>query len=94
MLKIVKVKTPEKTYEYKIIAAYKKDETTYVILDSDKKDANGYTVVYVCKVVDNRLESIPTEEWDLAKQALIGAVKNTGVEFVEVPDEFEGEVNE
>ena len=53
MKKMISVQTPSGTAEYKLISAFKKDNESYAILDSGKKDANGLTIVYVCKIEED-----------------------------------------
>ena len=85
MKKIISVNSPTGTNEYKLISAF----DSYVVLDSAKKDANGFTIVYVCKADDTSLSYVEGEEWEQAKKNLIAAVKNDGVTWKNVNDSYE-----
>ena len=50
---MVSVETPSGTADYKLISAFSKDDKSYAILDSGKKDANGLTIVYVCTIEES-----------------------------------------
>ncbi|MBE6161514.1 MAG: hypothetical protein E7158_04765 [Firmicutes bacterium] len=85
MKKIISVNSPTGTNEYELVSAF----DSYIVLDSAKKDANGFTIVYVSKDENGTLLYVEGEEWDLAKKNLIAAVKNDGVTWKEVNDSYE-----
>ena len=92
MDKTIKLTTPAGESEYKLITAFKKDDTSYVVLDSGKKDANGLTIVLVSELRDGELVEFDEESWNQkAKPALISAVKGEeGITYLNVGDVNEG----
>ena len=88
MDKTIKVTTPAGENEFKLISAFKKDDTSYVILDSGKKDANGLTIVLVSELRDGELVEFDEKSWnEKAKPALISAVKGEeGIEYLNIGD--------
>ena len=95
MDKTIKITTPSGVNEFKLMTAFKKDDTSYVVVDSGKKDVNnGLTIVLVSELLDGKLVEFDDSKWsEKARPALISAVKGEGVEYIAVADEYEASEN-
>lgn len=88
--KNIKIIKPSGEAEYKVITAF----NDLLILDSKQKDANANTIVFVCKINNDILEVVEGQEWDLAKQNLIGVVKQTvNVNYIELQSQYTASEN-
>ncbi len=69
-----------------VVSAFKVENNTYVILDSEKMGSMGLPIIYVCKYT-TKLEKINDEnEWQSVKNYLKGIIGGTNFEFVKIPD--------
>ena len=69
-----------------IISAFKAENNTYVILDSEKMGSMGLPIIYVSKY-NNKLEKInDANEWQSVKNYLKGIISGTNFEYVKIGD--------
>lgn len=89
--KYIKVNKPSGLEEYKVLNAFEKDGSQYIVLDSKLKDSNQLTITFVSKVNGDSLEYVEGNEWDsLVKQELIAIVKgNSNSVCVETLDAYQ-----
>lgn len=94
MEKNIKISRPSGEDDYKVLCAFKDDGNSYIILDSKLKDSNGNTVTFVCRDNNGSLEYIDGDEWKKVTSQLINIVKgNSGIEFVNVSNEYKASEN-
>ena len=94
MEKNIKISRPSGEDDYKVLCAFKDDGNSYIILDSKLKDSNGNTVTFVCRDNNGSLEYIDGDEWKKITSQLINIVKgNSGIEFVNVSNEYKASEN-
>lgn len=94
MEKNIKISRPSGVDDYKVLCAFKNDGNSYIILDSKLKDSNGNTVTFVCRDNNGSLEYIDGDEWKKVTSQLINIVKgNSGIEFVNVSNEYKASEN-
>ena len=69
-----------------LISAFKVENNTYVVLDSEKMGSMGLPIIYVCKYT-NKLEKInDANEWQSVKNYLKGIISGTNFEYVKIGD--------
>lgn len=69
-----------------LLSAFKTENSTYVIFDSEKVGSMGLPIIYISKLVD-KLEKINDDnEWQSVKNSLKGIINGTNFEYVKVAD--------
>ena len=69
-----------------IISAFKADNNTYIILDSEKMGSMGLPIIYVSKYT-TKLEKINDDsEWQNVKNYLKGIISGTNFEYIKIGD--------
>ena len=69
-----------------LLSAFKAENNTYVVLDSEKMGSMGLPIIYVSKYT-NKLEKInDTNEWQGVKNYLKGIISGTNFEYVKIGD--------
>lgn len=86
MAKINIIKPTGSVESLNIISAFKAENNTYVILDSEKMGSMGLPIIYVSKY-NNKLEKInDANEWQSVKNYLKGIISGTNFEYVKIGD--------
>ena len=69
-----------------VISAFKAENNTYVVLDSEKMGSMGLPIIYVSKYT-SKLEKInDANEWQSVKNYLKGIISGTNFEYLKLPD--------
>lgn len=69
-----------------VISAFKAENNTYVVLDSEKMGSMGLPIIYVSKYT-SKLEKInDANEWQSVKNYLKGIISGTNFEYIKLPD--------
>ncbi len=84
MMKINITKPTGTVETLSLISAFKSENNTYVILDSEKIGSMGLPIIYVAKYT-NKLEKINDQnEWQSVKNCLKGIISGTNFEYVKM----------
>lgn len=77
MMEEITLNKPTGPETYKVICSFRDEESgySYVVLDSNRKDANQNTITYIYRMNGNDFEYIEDDEWNKVKQNLISIVK-------------------
>jgi len=71
-----------------VLSAFKSENNTYVILDSEKMGSMGLPIIYVSKFID-KLEKINDDnEWQSVKNYLKGIINGANFEYVKINDQI------
>lgn len=69
-----------------LISAFKAENNTYVVLDSEKMGSMGLPIIYISKYT-TKLEKINNDmEWQSVKNYLKGIISGTNFEYVKIGD--------
>lgn len=78
--------------EYNLISAFKIENNIYTIFDGEKLGSMGLPIIYVSKIINNKLEKISdANEWQSAKNYLKGIINGTNFEYIKVDNEIDGD---
>lgn len=78
--------------EYNLISAFKIESSIYTIFDGEKLGSMGLPIIYVSKIINNKLEKInDANEWQSTKNYLKGIINGTNFEYVKLDSEINGD---
>ncbi len=82
-----KITKPTGNMDYlTVVSAFKVENNTYVVLDSEKMGSMGLPIIYVCKYT-TKLEKInDVNEWQSVKNYLKGIISGTNFEYVKLEE--------
>lgn len=84
MAKINITKPTGEVEAFYVVSAFKADNQTYVILDSERVGSMGLPIIYVSKY-SNKLEKInDANEWQSVKNYLKGIINGTNFEYIKI----------
>lgn len=69
-----------------LLSAFKTENLTYVIFDSEKVGSMGLPIIYISKLTDKLEKVMDDNEWQSVKNSLKGIINGTNFEYVKVND--------
>ena len=69
-----------------LLSAFKIENLTYVIFDSEKVGSMGLPIIYISKLTDKLEKVLDDNEWQSVKNSLKGIISGTNYEYVKVAD--------
>ena len=69
-----------------LLSAFKTENSTYVIFDSEKVGSMGLPIIYISKLTDKLEKVMDDNEWQSVKNSLKGIINGTNFECVKVND--------
>jgi len=82
----INVMKPTGSEMLSLLSAFKTENLTYVIFDSEKVGSMGLPIIYISKLTE-KLEKITDDnEWQSVKNSLKGIINGTNFEYVKVGD--------
>ena len=67
-----------------LMSAFKVDNNTYVVLDSEKNGSMGLPIIYVSKLTDHLEKIVDDNEWQSVKNYLKGIINGTNFEYINI----------
>lgn len=82
----ININKPTGSEVLSLLSVFKKEDSTYVIFDSEKVGSMGLPIIYIAKLTD-KLEKITDDnEWQSVKNSLKGIINGTNFEYVKIAD--------
>lgn len=82
----ININKPTGSEVLSLLSAFKKEDSTYVIFDSEKVGSMGLPIIYISKLTE-KLEKITDDnEWQSVKNSLKGIINGTNFEYVKIAD--------
>lgn len=69
-----------------LLSAFKVEDLTYVIFDSEKVGSMGLPIIYISKLNEKLEKVMDDNEWQSVKNSLKGIINGTNFEYVKVND--------
>lgn len=80
----INIAKPTGSEELSLISAFKSENTTYIILDSEKVGSMGLPIIYISKLNGKLEKIIDDNEWQNIKNCLKGIINGTNFEYVKI----------
>ena len=69
-----------------LLSAFKTENLTYAIFDSEKVGSMGLPIIYIAKLTEKLEKVTDDNEWQSVKNSLKGIINGTNFEYVKVPE--------
>lgn len=69
-----------------LLSAFKTENLTYVVFDSEKVGSMGLPIIYISKLTEKLEKVMDDNEWQSVKNSLKGIINGTNFEYVKVAD--------
>lgn len=86
---MAKINITKPTNEVEVLAllsAFKADNNTYIIFDSERIGSMGLPIIYISKYTDKLEKITDTDEWQNVKNYLKGIINGTSFEYIKVDE--------
>lgn len=82
----INVMKPTGSEMLSLLSAFKTENLTYVVFDSEKVGSMGLPIIYISKLTDKLEKVTDNNEWQSVKNSLKGIINGTNYEYVKVND--------
>lgn len=82
----INVMKPTGSEMLSLLSAFKAENLTYVVFDSEKVGSMGLPIIYISKLTDKLEKVTDNNEWQSVKNSLKGIINGTNYEYVKVND--------
>ncbi len=82
----INITTPTGVENLSLISAFKVENNTYVVFDSEKIGSMGLPIIYISKLTDKLEKIIDKNEWESVKNYLKGIINGTNFEYININD--------
>lgn len=82
----ININKPTGSEVLSLLSAFKIENLTYVIFDSEKVGSMGLPIIYISKLTEKLEKVTDDNEWQSVKNSLKGIINGTNYEYVKVAD--------
>ena len=90
MEKYIKIVNSDKEVNYKFITAFKIEDKSFIVLNTNTKDADNNIKTNISKIDNDKLTNVNDEEWNLIKKVITSIVKGDSddYKYIEVSESY------